>query len=253
MPRRAFALVAHPDDIEFGMAGTLIRLKQEAGYEIHMMNIANGSCGSTEVSAEEIAEIRVGEARAAAELIGAVYHPPLVNDLEIFYTEALLARVGAVMREVAPDLLFIHSPQDYMEDHMNACRLGLTAAFSRGMPNFPTDPPRDPVDTPVTVYHAQPHGNRDPLGALVSPSLFVEISQVLDQKFAMLEMHRSQKVWLDHSQGMDSYLTTMQDMGREVGELSGRFEYAEGFRRHLHAGYCEEQADPLREVFDALD
>lgn len=253
MAKRAFAVVAHPDDIEFGMAGTLIRLKQEAGYEIHMLNIANGSCGSTALPSEKIAALRTEEARAAANLIGAVYHPPLVNDMDILYDKPLLAKLGAVMREVAPDILFIHSPQDYMEDHMNACRLAVSAAFCRGMPNYPTDPPRDPVDTPITVYHAQPHGNRDPLGALIKPSHFVGISQVMDQKRAMLEVHQSQKAWLDHSQGMNSYLNTMQDLGREVGQMSGRFDYAEGFRRHLHYGFCEEQADPLSEVFNALD
>ena len=41
--KHAFAIAAHPDDIEFQMAGTLILL-QRAGYEIHYMNIANGSC-----------------------------------------------------------------------------------------------------------------------------------------------------------------------------------------------------------------
>ena len=42
-PRRvAFALAAHPDDIEFMMAGTLVLLG-DAGYEIHYMNVANGS------------------------------------------------------------------------------------------------------------------------------------------------------------------------------------------------------------------
>lgn len=253
MIKRAFAVVAHPDDIEFCMAGTLIRLKEEAGYEIHMMNIANGSCGSTELPAEKIAALRTEEARSSANLIGAVYHPPLVNDMHILYGKALLARVGAVMREVAPDILLIHSPQDYMEDHMNACRLALSAAFCRGMPNYPTDPQLDHVDAPITVYHAQPHGNRDPLGLLVTPSLFVNISRVIEQKRAMLEVYQSQKVWLDHSQGMDSYLNSMQHLGRELGQTSGRFDYAEGFRRHLHYGFCEESVDPLREAFNALD
>ena len=43
--KHAFAVAAHPDDIEFVMAGTLILLRR-AGYELHYMNIANGCCGS---------------------------------------------------------------------------------------------------------------------------------------------------------------------------------------------------------------
>jgi LmbE family N-acetylglucosaminyl deacetylase len=113
------------------------------------------------------------------------------------------------------------------------------------MPNYPTDPPRAAVAQPVTLYHAQPHGNRDPLGRPVVPSIFVDITGVIDRKREMLACHQSQKVWLDQSQGMDSYLNTMRDFAREVGVLSGCFKYAEGFRRHVHYGLCGENDDPL--------
>jgi LmbE family N-acetylglucosaminyl deacetylase len=42
---KVLAAAAHPDDIEFMMAGTLLRLK-DAGCEIHLWNLANGCCGS---------------------------------------------------------------------------------------------------------------------------------------------------------------------------------------------------------------
>ncbi|HTM52683.1 MAG TPA: PIG-L family deacetylase [Pirellulales bacterium] len=242
--KRAFAVAAHPDDIEFVMAGTLILLG-EAGYELHYMNIANGCCGSDEHSAANTARIREREAMAAAESIGAEFHPSLVNDLEIFYDHDTLTRLAAVMREVAPEILLVHSPADYMEDHMNACRLALTAAFARGMPNYPTVPERAPIAQAVTVYHAQPHGNRDEFGELVRPSLFVDVAAVMERKTAMLACHQSQKEWLDVSQGFDSYLDTMKELMRELGQLSGRFEYAEGWRRHYHVGFCGPQDDPL--------
>lgn len=244
MPRVAMALAAHPDDTEFQMAGTLILLRR-AGYEIHYMNIANGSCGTVEHGKAEIIAMRRAEAQAAAASIGAVFHESLVDDLAIFYEPGLLARVAAVMREVAPEILLLQSPQDYMEDHQNAVRLGVTAAFAREMPNFHTDPPRDPVAQPVTVYHAQPHGNRDPLRQLVRPDLYVDITGVLAEKRAMLAQHASQKTWLDRSQGMDAYLNVMEANSQAVGGMSGLFRYAEGWRRRLHYGFCEESADPL--------
>ena len=212
------------------------------------MNIANGCCGSTEHSAANTARIREREAIAAADSIGAEFHPSLVNDLEIFYNHETLTRLAAVMREVAPEILLVHAPSDYMEDHMNACRLAVTAAFARGMPNYPTQPPRPPIDQNVTIYHAQPHGNRDPLGQEVRPSMFVDLGGVMAEKTAMLACHKSQQQWLDTSQGLNSYLETMQDLMREVGRLSGRFEYAEGWRRHHHLGFCAADADPLQTV-----
>ena len=244
MTRRAFALAAHPDDIEFQMAGTLILLSR-AGFEIHYMTIANGSCGTVQYSKEEIIAMRRSEAQAAAASIGAVFHESLVDDLAIYYEPGLLARVAAVMREVAPEILLLQSPQDYMEDHQNAVRLGVTAAFAREMPNFPTNPQRDPVAGPVTVYHAQPHGNRDPLRQLVYPDLFIDISEVLAEKRAMLSKHASQKTWLDQSQGMDAYLDVMEANHQAVGAMSGKFRFAEGWRRRLHYGFCDESADPL--------
>ncbi len=247
MPGRVFAIVAHPDDIEFTMAGTLILLKN-AGYEVHMMNIADGSCGSLVMPPDEIASVRAREAQDAADLLGATWHPPIVRDLDIMYCPEQLAKVAAVMRKVAPDILLVHSPQDYMEDHMNACRLAVTAAFTRNIPNYPTEPSVPTTQQSLTIYHAQPHGNRDQFGQLVKPSLYVDIADAIDLKEQMLSCHVSQKSWLDETQGMGSYLKIMRDHASEVGKWSGKFSFAEGFRRHNHLGFCDEKSDPLLQV-----
>lgn len=248
--KRVMAIAAHPDDIEFLMAGTLMRLG-EAGYELHYMNLANGCCGTTQYDGPTIARMRRDEARRAAESIGAVYHESLCNDLEIFYDRATLLRLSSVIRQVEPRIVLTHSPVDYMEDHTNTCRLAVTAAFSRGMPNFPVDPPRPAVSAPVTVYHAQPYSNRDPLRRPVRPELFVDVSDRIEDKTRMLALHASQKLWLDQSQGHDSYLQTLRELDAEVGRMSGRFAYAEGWRRHLHLGFCGPDDDPLRTDLDA--
>lgn len=247
----AFALAAHPDDIEFMMAGTLLLLG-EAGYELHVMNIANGSCGSAVDDRETTIRRRREEAEEAARTLGAVFHAPLVDDLEVFYETGLIRRVAAVVREAKPTVMLIHSPQDYMEDHMNACRLAVSAAFARGMPNYPVDPPTPPLANDVTLYHALPHGLRDGLRRAVHAGQYVNIESVLEQKRAALACHKSQKEWLDHSQGFDSYLNTMEEIGREVGRRSGKFTHAEGWRRHSHLGFCGESADPLGEALRAV-
>ncbi|MGH7136736.1 MAG: PIG-L deacetylase family protein, partial [Pirellulales bacterium] len=151
MTKRVFAVAAHPDDIEFVMAGTLIRLR-DAGYELHYMNVANGCCGSTEHDAPAAARMRRDEAIAACRSIGAVFHDSLVNDLEIFYDRPTLIRLAATMRQVAPEIVLTHAPVDYMEDHTNTCRLAVTAAFARCMPNFPTEPPIPASAQPLTLY-----------------------------------------------------------------------------------------------------
>ena len=222
-----------------------------SGYEIHYMNIANGSCGSSIHSKEEIIAIRKKEAIKAAELIGATFHDSLVGDFEIYYEPKLLARMAAIMREVAPEVLLLQSPVDYMEDHQNAARLGATAAFTMGIPNFVTDPIVKEVNQPVAIYHAQPHGNRDILGKMIIPELIVDISSVIDQKTVMLSCHQSQKEWLDRSQGMDSYLTSMKEYSKEIGAMTKHMEYAEGWRKRLHLGYCDASFSPLEDALQS--
>ena len=116
------------------------------------------------------------------------------------------------------------------------------------MPNLPSIPPTEPYYEPVTIYHAQPAGNRTPLGDLVVPHFYVDTSEVLEKKTEALACHASQKEWLDISQGMDSYLATMKDLSREVGTMSGRYAHAEGWRKHLHWGFCGPDDDPLRDA-----
>lgn len=241
------AIAAHPDDIEFGMSGTLFLLAK-AGCEIHYMNIANGSCGTAEYDEETIVAMRLKEARNAAKRLGAVFHPPIVPDFEIYYAREILVRLASIYREVSPDILLVPSPQDYMEDHTNACRLAVSAAFGRGMRNYQVEPHRDPVSNEVVIYHAQPHGNRDALNKLVHPDYFVNITETLEEKTKMLAEHKSQKNWLDVSQGFNAYLDTMKGYSREIGALSGEYEYAEGWRPHNHLGFCSPGANPLADI-----
>src|SRR5690606_17032221 len=192
------------------MAGTLTLLGR-AGYALHLMNLADGCCGSMTEDASATANRRLDEARASADVLNATLHPPIARDLEIFYNESLLRQVAAVVREVAPTVLLLQSPVDYMEDHMNAARLGVTAAFARGFPNFETEPKRDPVAGPVAVYHALPWGLRGPLREPVAPDFFVDIASSIDVKRRALACHASQKEWLDRTQGLDRYLHTMEE------------------------------------------
>lgn len=244
--KTVLAAVAHPDDIEFMMAGTLLRLK-DAGASIHLWNLADGACGTATHSAEEIVKLRWAEAQASARLAGGTAHPPICGDLHVFYDAATLHKAAAVVRKIKPDLVLTHSPHDYMEDHQNVCRLLVTAAFGRGMKNLATDPIVPPVDGDCVVYHALPHGLRDGLRRKVRSGQFVDIGAVLARKRAMLACHSSQKEWLDVSQGMDAYLSEMEQMSRAVGKQSGRFKYAEGWRRHSHLGFAREGYDPLAE------
>lgn len=229
------------------MAGTLLLLR-EAGWEIHYLNLSSGNCGSVRLNAEETEAKRLAEAGEAAAILGATFHPPFSRDLEIFYDAPHLRRLASIIREVNPSIVLTHSPEDYMEDHMITSRLAVTAAFARGMPNFEVSPERAPVESEVAVYHGMPHGLRDSLRRLVVPGQFVETTSVLETKRRALAAHRSQKEWLDVSQGLDSYLRTMEEMSLALGQASGKYQHAEGWRRHSHLGFSAGELDPLSQA-----
>jgi LmbE family N-acetylglucosaminyl deacetylase len=245
----ALAIAAHPDDIEFVMAGTLLQLKA-AGWDIHYLNVSSGNMGSTVMTAAQTAKTRRREAQAAAKLLGAKWHAPFCDDMLVFYHEANIRRMCAVIRAARPSVILTHALADYMEDHMITARLAVTAAFARGIPNFRSTPQRAPDLTPCTIYHAMPHGQCTPLREPVQPELFVDTTSVHAAKRAALACHASQKEWLDATQGMDSYVATMEIFSGVLGKQSRRFAHAEAWTRHLHYGFGAEIDDPLHDALD---
>lgn len=241
------AVFAHPDDIEFRAAGTLLLLR-DRGWDVHYCNLSNGDLGSSTLSRKTTAVTRAREAQASCRSMGFHWHPPVASDLCIFYTDALIRRVAALVRSVQPSIVLTHPPVDYMEDHTETCRIAVTAAFSRGMPNYQTIPARKPTLQPLTLYHSLPHGLQGPLRQPVRPEFFVDTTSVHARKRTGLAAHASQKEWLDVSQGMESYLISLDQGDAQVGLWSGRFAKAEGWTRHLHLGFGAEADDPLQEA-----
>ena len=243
----ALAIGAHPDDIEFLMAGTLLQL-QGIGYSLHYLCLSNGNCGSLVHNAATIARIRTREARRASGVLGAIFHPPFCRDLEIFYDLKTLRRLACVIRRIRPTVLLTHSPDDYMEDHRSTCRLAVSAAFVRGVPNFQTSPRYRSALYDVAIYHAMPHGLGDEFGHRITPDCLVNTAPVQELQQEALVSHLSQRDWLEATQGLGSYIQTMVDFSREMARLSTCFSHAEGWRRHSPLGFSHPGFHPLQEL-----
>ena len=252
MNKSALAIFAHPDDVEFVAAGTMLLLAG-AGYELHYFLLCSGNCGAMDLGPEDIRSVREAEARKAAGILGATFYPSIVDDLELIYNVENLRKVAAVVRQAEPSIVLTHSSEDYMEDHMNASRLAVTAAFAREMPNFTTDPIVGEMEGEVAVYHAMPHQLIDQLGKPIVPDFLIDTGSVHQTKRKALATHASQKEWLDRTQGMDSYLQTMDELSLEVGKFSGSTMQAEGWRRHSHMGFsAQPDFDPLQDALGAF-
>jgi len=246
----ALAIAAHPDDIEFVMAGTLLLLR-EAGWEIHYCNLSSGNLGSTVMTMALTTSVRRKEAQAAAKLLGAKWHAPFCEDLAIFYNEENLRRLCAVVREVKPTIVLTHALEDYMEDHTSTARLAVTATFARGVPNYVSRPARPPTLQNCVLYHAMPHGQCTPMRVPVRPECFIDTTIVQTTKREALSCHASQREWLEATQGMGSYVEAMDVFSRTLGKQTRKFQHAEGWSRHLHYGFGEADDDPLRDTLGA--
>ncbi|MDJ0923830.1 MAG: PIG-L deacetylase family protein [Acidimicrobiia bacterium] len=112
IPRRALAIGAHPDDIEFGAGGTLARWAS-AGCLVTMLIVTDGSKGTWDptLRPSQLAELRKQEQAAAAAVLGAneVEHLGLV-DGELEYTMQLRATMCRYIREMKPDVVISHDP-----------------------------------------------------------------------------------------------------------------------------------------------
>jgi N-acetylglucosamine malate deacetylase 1 len=193
---------------------------------------------------KHLARVRLAEAQAAARLLGARFYGPICNDSGVDYTTPFLRKVTAVVRESRARIVLTHSPSDYMEDHTFASRLAVTAAFSRGIPNFSSTPQREISKEDVTVYHAMPHGLRDPLRKKVRAGLYVNTASVQETKRAALALHKSQSHWLSASQGGEVH-DILDEAAREVGKLSGRFAFGGGLAQtRPHRFQCARRRPP---------
>jgi len=117
-----------------------------------------GDCGSAEQDGETISEIRRGEARASAALIGAEAICLEFRDLAIFNDDESRRRVVEALRRTRPDLVLTAPPADYLCDHEMTSLLVRDACFGASCPNYATRQwdPAAPLDRIPHLYFVDP-------------------------------------------------------------------------------------------------
>jgi N-acetylglucosamine malate deacetylase 1 len=217
---RVLAVGAHPDDLEILCGGTLARFVQE-GHEVVMCNATLGDRGSFEHTSQEIAGIRLVEARRAAAAAGADHVTLGLSDAEVSASDPDQVRaVVDLVREARPDLIVTHSPNDYMGDHNETSRLVFNASFHATLPLLETGRPHHDRVTPIYFMDTV-------MGVGFQPVEYVDVSATFDTKVAMLEAHESQLTWLRAHDGID-VVEQMRVTTRFRGQQCG-VEYAEAF------------------------
>lgn len=220
---RVLAIGCHPDDIEIACSGTLAKCVKR-GDEVYVCHLSSGNLGHVIIPPEELRVIRANEAKKAASLAGikeVIYGG--FDDLEIFAdNKESVDKVVKVIRQVNPDFIITHNPDDYMPDHAATSKLVFAASFCATLPNY--EPKTKEPAKLVPIYYMDTLAGVD-----FVPELFVDITDEIDLKIKMLECHESQLVWMREHDGID-----FADMVRTCSKYRGYqcgATYAEGFRQ----------------------
>jgi N-acetylglucosamine malate deacetylase 1 len=224
---------AHPDDIETLGAGTLALLAAN-GHRIIIATMTAGDCGSTEMSLEETARIRKGEAAAAAALIGADYRCVGIGNLRVFNDDAT-RRATEILRAVRPEVVMTASPADYHPDHEATSVLVRDACFASTIANYKTGP-SEPLARIPHLYFMDPIEGRDREGNRIAPHFGVDVSAHFETKLAMLMKHQSQFGWVIKQHGITDFTASLQKWSAKQGRLFG-VAYADGFRQYTGTPY----------------
>ncbi len=226
-PDRVLVVAAHPDDIEFGAAGTIARWVKE-GSRVRYLIATRGDKGSDDPHADvaALAELREREQRAAASEVGVSGVDFLDEpDGQVEATLALRERITRSIRAFQPAVVMTHDPtvlfvnNEWVNhpDHRAVGQASVDAVFptARDPLNF-----REHLDEGLEPWK---------VGALFlwstnEANLLVDIGSTLDDKIAALERHASQ------FRSFDEIGRWVRRRSEELGERAG-YRAAEGFRR----------------------
>jgi LmbE family N-acetylglucosaminyl deacetylase len=225
IPERAMFIYAHPDDIEFGVAGTAAKWIK-GGSEVIYILLTDGNVGSHQdgISPDELAQVRRQEQIAAADVVGArcifLGHDDglLQPTLEIRKELVRLIRQYRPVAVVCGDPTLYFPSDDYINhpDHRAAAQLALDAVFpaSEMAMLYP-----DLVDEGLSghkVNYVYVNWGQD-------NNTYIDISDTIDLKIEALRQHKSQLGDWDPDSRIREWNATV---GKRVG-----FDYAEAFRR----------------------
>ena len=194
---RLLAIGAHPDDIEAGCGGTLIKYAQD-GHRVFLMVMTEGERGATRRTRHR-EQLRAAKTLMVERIFWGGY-----PDTQVPSNPGLIERIESVVHEVQPDFIFVHYHDDTHQDHRHIATCTITA--TRYTKN-------------VLFYEGPTTQN-------FSPTVFVDIDEVLEDKIASLRAHASQVV-KTHIEGL-SIVDIIRSAAHFRG-IQGRVRNAEGF------------------------
>jgi LmbE family N-acetylglucosaminyl deacetylase len=226
IPKRAMFIYAHPDDIEFGVAGTAA-LWASRGCEVTYVVLTDGNVGSHEadMTQEKLALLRRAEQTAAADVVGATCVFMGQHDGLLQPTLELRKELVCLIRQRRPNTVVCGDPTVYFPsenyinhpDHRAAAQVALDAVFPAAEMHllYPDLDAAGLAPHKVNyVYISWP---------AQKPNYYIDITPTIEKKIEALRQHASQLGDWDPSERIRAWNA---ETGKKVG-----FKYAESYFR----------------------
>lgn len=191
------AIGAHPDDIEFGCGGTLIKYARK-GAHIELLVMTDGSRGGK-------ARTRRSEQQAAARILGAKrIHWGGYRDTLLPSVRRLIDRMEIVLKASRPEFIFVNYPEDTHQDHRQVSRAAVSATrWARNVLFY---------EGPTTVNF--------------TPTVFIDIAEEIGRKIDALHSHQSQ---IARTRIEGTPISEIAQASAHFRGVQGRVRWAEGF------------------------
>jgi len=192
------AVGAHPDDVEYGCGGTLLKLAGR-GDQVHLLVLTDGGAGGN-VKKRRKEQERAAEIMGAASLAWGGF-----SDTQLAVDKKLIDLIEKAAGRASAEEVYVNYPEDTHQDHRNLASCCMTAGRYVKKVFFYED---------YTSFNFE-------------PDVFVDIESVLDKKMDLLAAHRSQV-----SRAYPTRLDMVESV-RAIANFRGfqaKVKYAEGFK-----------------------
>jgi LmbE family N-acetylglucosaminyl deacetylase len=191
------AIGAHPDDIEFGCGGTLVKYARKRAH-IELLVMTDGARGgSPMVGRREVAD--------AAQVLGASrVHWGGYRDTLLPSVRHIIDRMETILKASRPDFIFVNYPEDTHQDHRLVARAAISATrWARNVLFY---------EGPTTVNF--------------TPTVFIDIAGEIDRKIEALHRHQSQ---IGKTRIEGTPISEIAQASAHFRGVQGRVRWAEGF------------------------
>ncbi len=218
------AFAAHPDDVELGCSGTLLK-HQKLGLRIGIIDLTKGELGT-----RGSAELRAHESAQASKILNLSARENLGFADGFFKNdEEHLLPVIQKIRKYQPQIVLANAIEDRHPDHARAAKLVADACFYAGLIKIKTHDEQGAVQQswrPKALYHYIQYN-------YIKPDFVVDISDEMDQKINAVMAYSSQffdPTSLEPETPISSlaFLDSLKERAKDLGRMIN-VNYAEGF------------------------